>query len=381
MKIAVLNLTGGGVSGGYKKYLSAMLSRLAQAPEISEILCASPASFGAEKWLAGTAKVKFAACEPFRFMRHSPDPALKLALDEFKPDVIFVPIERYIAYRGVPVVIMVQNMAPLSGVKTGTGLKERLVALVRRYETRIALARADAVIVPTEYVKNFLAGTAGFPAEKITAVHYGHSLAPAAARPPAAFPFHGKRFVLTAGSLESYRGIEDLLLAFPDLKQRHPGLKLAVAGGSRPATEPYFSFLKSLAAARGLAGDIAWLGDLPEEELSWCYSNCAAFALTSRMESFCFVALEALTHGCGIVSTDSACLPEIFGSEAAYYKAGDAPALGLALSAVLDRPSDERRRISEAAARRGAGFLWDDAAAKTIKILKEVSPRYSRKTK
>ncbi|OGS13407.1 MAG: hypothetical protein A2285_08095 [Elusimicrobia bacterium RIFOXYA12_FULL_57_11] len=268
---------------------------------------------------------------------------------------------------------MVQNMAPLSGVKSGTGLRERLVALMRRYETRIAVERADAVIVPTEYVKNFLGMAGGFPAQKIAVVHYGYSQMSAAARPPDSFPFTGKEFVLTAGSIESYRGIEDLLLAFPGLKEKRPGLKLVVAGGVRPATEQYFFFLKSLAEERGLTGDVAWLGNLSEEELSWCYSNCAAFALTSRMESFCFVALEALMHGCNIVSTDSACLPEIFGGEAVYYKAGDASALARALFSVLARPAKERKKAAEDAMRYGAGFLWEEAAAKTLNILKGVS--------
>jgi len=374
MRLAILNLTGGGVSGGHRKYLLNMLPRLAVSPEVGEILCASPAGMGGGDWLPALPKVSYSACEPFRPFRHAPDSALRTVLDAFKPDLLFIPVERYINYKDLPVVVMLQNMAPLAGVKTGTGLKELLVAAARRHETRIALDRAAAVIVPTEFVKGFLSGKAGFPAGKITAVHYGHNPVPVSTHPPATFPFAGKEFVFTAGSIESYRGLEDLIRALPGLKEKRPGIKLVVAGGSRPATEKYFSWLKGLAAGLDLSGDIAWSGNLPEKELSWFYTNCAAFALTSRMESFCFVALEAIAHGCNTVSTDSACLPEIFRDTALYYQPGDEKNLSSALFTILSRTEAERHAAGSAAAARAASFSWDAAAAATLEVLKKAAP-------
>nr|MDA8132013.1 hypothetical protein [Elusimicrobiota bacterium] len=128
MKLAVLNLTGGGASVGYRRYVSAVLPRLAAFDEVEKVLCASPAALGVEGWLEPSPKINFARCEPFRFLRHSPDPGLKAALDAFGPDLIFVPLERYIDYKGLPVVTVLHNMAPLAGVPTGGGLKELLKA-------------------------------------------------------------------------------------------------------------------------------------------------------------------------------------------------------------------------------------------------------------
>lgn len=372
MRLAILNLTGGGISGGHRKYLLNMLPRLAASSGIEHVLCASPAGMGSGDWLPALPKVSYAASEPFRPFRHVPDAALRAVLDSFKPDLLFLPVERYINYKNLPVVVMLQNMAPLAGVKTGSGLKERLVAVARRHETLVALERSAAVIVPTEYVKDFLAAKAGIPAEKITAIHYGQNPAAASARPPGSFPFKGGKFVFTAGSMEAYRGIEDLVRALPGLKEKYPGIKLAVAGGSRPATEGYLAGLKELAAELQVSAEIAWLGNLPEEELSWCYANCSAFALTSRMESFCFVALEAMGHGCNIVSTNSACLPEIFGDAALYYQPGDDKSLAGALFTVLSRT--EAGRLAAAAAARAASFSWDAAAAATLEVFKKAVP-------
>jgi len=144
-----------------------------------------------------------------------------------------------------------------------------------------------------------------------------------------------------------------------------------VAGGSRPETGIYLNDLKKLAAGLNVTGDIAWLGNISEEELSWCYANCSAFALTSRIESFCFVALEAMAHGCNIVSTDSACLPEILGDSAIYYAAGDEAGLSKAITAVLSRTEAEHAGFSAASAARATSFSWDKAAAATLEVFKK----------
>lgn len=370
MRLAIINLTGGGASGGLKKYLLNILPRLAASKEIQAILCASPDMLEAGSWLPHGPKISYVSCSPFIPFRHSPNPGLAVELDSFKPDLLFIPIERYVNYRGLPAVVMLHNMAPFSGVKTGRGLKERIINLARLHETKVALERSTEFIVPTEFVKDFLVKKTGSPAGKITAVHFGQNPVPGTARPPSSFPA-GDKFIFTAGSMEEYRGLEDLISALPLIKGSFPGIKLVVAGGARPATMAYLDGLKALAGKLGVSGEIVWPGNIPEEELSWLYSNSAAFVITSRMESFCFVALEALTHGCNIVSTDSACLPEIFGKAALYYKAGEDKALAAALSAVLSRTPAERRVSSSAAASRAAGFSWDKAAAATIEVLKK----------
>lgn len=368
-RLAILNLTGGGISGGHKKYLSNILAKFSTAPELEAVLCASPASVNVQEWVPGADKISFAECEPFVPFRHKPSAALNATLDTFKPDMLFIPVERYLEYAGKPVVVMLQNMAPLSGVKTGTGLREALVSVMRRYETRYALKRAAAVIVPTAYVKDFLVANEGLPDAKVHVIHYGDSPDAAGAMRPAGLPAAWDKFIFTAGSLENYRGIEDLLRALPELKAKFPGVKLAVAGGARPGTFEYLEALKKTAASLGLSDDVAYLGNVGGAELSWCYSNCAAFALTSRMESFCFVALEAMTHGCGIVSADSACLPEILGPAALYYRAGEYPALAAALGRVLARGAEERLEVSAVTRERAASFSWDRTARETIEVL------------
>lgn len=370
MRLAVLNLTGGGMSGGHRKYLQGMIPRLVAAPEVTAILCATPTGLDAAAWLPTLSKVTYISCEPFRPFRHAPDNKLRKALDVFAPDLLFIPVERYIRYRDLPVVVMLQNMAPLTRVKTGAGLKEAFVGMARRYETRVALERSSGIIVPTGYVRDFLTERAGIPVARISTVYYGNDKPAGPVVQPAGFPFTAGDFIFTAGSMESYRGLEDLLAALPGLKETFPRIKLAIAGGSRPETDGYLLSLKASVDRLGLSGDVSWLGELSEGGLAWCYANCAAFALTSRMESFCFVALEALSAGCRVVSTRSACLPEVLSDAAEYYDAGDSIGLKWALAGVLGESQDVRSKASVRAMARAAQFDWDRAVAATLAVFR-----------
>ncbi|MEI7482584.1 MAG: glycosyltransferase family 1 protein [Elusimicrobiota bacterium] len=374
MKLAIINLTGGGMSGGHKSYIANILPRLAASDKIEKILCASPVGFKAETWIAPSPKLNLAVCEPFKLTRSAPDKQLKATLDAFRPDVVFVSIERHFTYPAAPIVTIVHNMAPLVSIKTTSGIREKLQSWARRFETGRAARGAAAVIAPTAFVREALVAGLGVEKEKVSLIHFGQS--PVAAPIPPADKINDlfkEGFVFTAGSFEIYRGFEDLLRAFADIKWRYPGLKLVVAGGTRLATCGYKSRMETLAKALGLSRNVIWLGHVSQQELNWYYSHCSAFALTSRVESFCFVALEALAHGCNCIATESPCLPEILAEASLYYKAGDFKGLGHGLLEILARDNETRKQASRKAAERAARFSWDQAADETINLFLKVS--------
>lgn len=374
MKLAVINLTAGGISGGHKAYISGILPRLAASPGIEKILCASPASFNAASWIPASPKVKLVVCEPFKFLRPAPGRKLKAELDAFGPDVIFVSIERHLNYPGVPIMTIVHNMAPLVDIKTTVGLREKVQSWARRLETGLAVKRASRVIVPTAFVRDSIISRFGIARERTALIPFGYAPEAGMSAPaPGIMELLAGGFVFSAGSFEIYRGYEDLLAAYAGVKRSFPNIKLVIVGGTRPATEGFKMKLQALAVSLGVSKDVLWPEHVSREELGWYYAHSSVFALTSRVESFCFIALEAMAHGCVCVCADNPCLPEICGEAAVYYPPGDSHALSVSLSRALSLPEDERLRVSARAVSRASSFSWDLAAARTLELLAGVS--------
>jgi glycosyltransferase involved in cell wall biosynthesis len=100
--------------------------------------------------------------------------------------------------------------------------------------------------------------------------------------------------------------------------------------------------------------------------MAWCFRHCEAFVMTSRAEACPNVALEAMSHGCRVVSTGQPPMPEFFGEAARYYRAGDAIDLARAVRALLGESPEDSRGRRETARTRAAGFRWPDTADRTI---------------
>src|SRR5262249_30200906 len=78
------------------------------------------------------------------------------------------------------------------------------------------------------------------------------------------------------------------------------------------------------------------------------------------------VALEAMSHGCRVVSTAQPPMPEFFGEAACYYRGGDGSDLAPVARALLDEAAEGARARGEAARVRAAGFRWRETADRTL---------------
>ncbi len=125
MRIAIVNLTGGRMSGGYCKYLHSVIPRMAKRDDVEAILCTTSDSIGVQDWFDPMPSVKFVSCKPFRFLLPPRDAELLRRLEKFSPDVIFVPVGRAFNFKNVPIVSMIQNVEPFVNNIDGNPVSER----------------------------------------------------------------------------------------------------------------------------------------------------------------------------------------------------------------------------------------------------------------
>ena len=150
MRIAVVNLTSGGLSGGYRKYLSRLMPLLANDPRVTALSVFVPEGAAAEldpgidvrTWPRQHAGARFTT--------------LVRDVVASAPDVVFVPTARHTQFGNLPVVVMVRNMEPLTVPFDGNTWAEGLKNVARAWEARRACRRAARVIAVSGHVRDFI---------------------------------------------------------------------------------------------------------------------------------------------------------------------------------------------------------------------------------
>jgi glycosyltransferase involved in cell wall biosynthesis len=231
--------------------------------------------------------------------------------------------------------------------------------LTRRYATRV-IAMSQAIADQLD------------PAN-IVVVH--ESADPDEFRPDRAGRFRGAvgvpddaPLVGAAGRIDTWKGLDVLLDAWPSVKARRTDAHLVVAGGPVTGKDGYFDTLASQATA---LPDVHWLGmrdDLPD-----LYADLDVFVLPStEPEPYGLVAVEALASGAHVVATDAGGPPEILATS--HPGAGrlvaprDADALADGVVAVLEDavPTSTDRR-------QGRPPLRDAAPEQFAAIVRQVA--------
>lgn len=378
MKVFIVNLTNGGLSGGYRNYLQKLISLLYANNNITHIDIFVPPhttdlkTCGENRWFSW----------PDRDHRKG-FPWLKMRIKEIAQDVVFIPNARWIDCGKTPVVTMIRNMEPLTVPFGGNPWKEVVKNIGRAYVAKRACKKATRVIAVSKHVKDFLHKRWSIELGKIATVYHGIETPNMLETIPVPSCLKNEekgQFLFTAGSIRPARGLEDIIHALGMHHAKGLNHKLVIAGGIDPGMEKYKHKLEKMSDKLGIASQIIWAGSLSSPEMSWCYCNCSVFIMTSRAEACPNIALEAMAHGCVCISTKTPPMPEFFKNAAVYYPPKDGKALAEVIQTVLTWDNNQRKVMSEKAKKRAAAFSWDVCAEKTVVVLaKAVEGRQSGK--
>jgi len=372
MKIAIINNTSFGTSGGHLKYLSNILPRLDKNEKITELLVISPQFYKFPYKNILSKKICFKTFTPlsiFHGQRCSYE--LKMILDQFGQDVIFIPNERFISYKKVPTIVMVRNMEPLIKIINNT-FREKIVNYIKYITTLRSCRKATHIVAVSHYVKETLIKSLKINNNKISMIYHGGTDTKNIGKlikPKSVSISNTKQFLFTAGSIRPARGLEDIIIALGILNKKDiitPDL--LIAGNCVNNMLGYKKNLINLIKNNNIQNKVKWCGSLTEQEMSWCYHHSIATIITSRVESFCMIAHEALVNGANIISTNNKCLPEILGEGAIYYQSENS----FELSQLIKENINSIHNKKQIAIDRSLFFSWNKCAAELINILNKI---------
>jgi glycosyltransferase involved in cell wall biosynthesis len=174
-------------------------------------------------------------------------------------------------------------------------------------------------------------------------------------------------FLLVVGRLRIRKGVDVLLAALPELRRRHPALRLLIAGDGehRPA-------LERAAVALGLSGAVTFLGRASAAQVRSLLRGAVALVVPSIYEGMPLVVLEAMEEGVPVVASRVSGIPEVVadGSTGWTVPPEDPASLAAALAAVLDDPAGARRRGALGRERLDANFRPAAAARAWLQAIR-----------
>jgi glycosyltransferase involved in cell wall biosynthesis len=169
-------------------------------------------------------------------------------------------------------------------------------------------------------------------------------------------------YFLFVGSFEPRKNLVRLLEAFARVRQQ-ADLELVLLGRRGWLDEPIFQRLAELQ----LEPFVRVVAGVPNEQLPPIYGAALALTFPSLYEGFGLPALEAMTCGCPVLTSNVGSLPEVVGPAGLLVSPFDVDGLA---TAMLRLASDQALRSDLVAGglQRAAEFSWHRAARETLAV-------------
>lgn len=138
--------------------------------------------------------------------------------------------------------------------------------------------------------------------------------------------------LLTVGRMVAAKGLHDLVAAVAALPApSRDRVQLTLVGSRAHSDDAYIDELCALIRVHGLEDSVELVFDPDDAALQRRYDRADLFVSPSHHEGFCVPVVEALVHGCRVVTTDAGALPDTVGDCGEVVPLGDVGAMSQAI--------------------------------------------------
>ncbi|OGU20192.1 MAG: hypothetical protein A2580_04840 [Hydrogenophilales bacterium RIFOXYD1_FULL_62_11] len=236
-----------------------------------------------------------------------------------------------------------------------------------RYKAQAA-ERADHVICISESTRRDAIEILGLPPDKTSVIYLGFDLMNVAGVRVEEPMFTARKpFLLYVGNRGGYKNFLRLLEAYGTSPQLKAGYELICFGGGGFLADE-LEMMRTLGLDRGQVTQLG--GD--DQQLAILYERASAFIFPSLYEGFGIPPLEAMSHDCPVVCSNTSSIPEVVGDAGEYFDPGDVDSMRAAIECIVGSES-RRKALIEKGRARLRWFSWDRCAAETLDIYRKLA--------
>lgn len=226
--------------------------------------------------------------------------------------------------------------------------------------------KTNKIIVPSQFVADDLSKHFPFVQKKFVVV-YEAADPPIPDRPEEVDGVF-RPFIFHVGAPFPHKNIKRLIKAFGVVKDKHPRLQLVLPGKMKDQFKQDFEKWVTGSTA---ADSIIAPGYVSDAQLKWLYENATAYVLPSLSEGFGLPGLEAMAHDCPVVSSNTTCLPEVYGEAAEYFNPKDVEEMASAIEKVITDPK-LAEELKEKGKRQASKYSWQKMAEETLEVYTKI---------
>lgn len=317
-----------------------------------------------EKWEPKNKNFKKVLC-PHKEFTFAEQTLFLKQLKELSPDLVhFGMVQQPILYPGKTVT----TIHDLTTVRFRNPSKNWLVFTIKqqvyKWVIKIAAINTDVIIVPSEYVKDDVAKYAKVNSRKITVTYEAADKIKDLSDPIE--ELEKEQFIMYTGRPLPHKNLYRLIAAFVILKKKNPNLNLVLAGKKDKLYEQVEKWVE-----KQNIKDVVFTGFVSEGQLRWLYEHTSAYIFPSLSEGFGLPGLEAMCYGAPVVSSNSTCLPEVYGDAAYYFDPLDVEDIAEKIGEVINN-KNLAAKLRKAGEERVKKYSWAKMARQTLDIYKEV---------
>lgn len=281
-------------------------------------------------------------------------------LNKLKPDLVhFCMPEQPVLYRGKKIT----TIHDLTLLKFYNPDKNWIVyhtkQLVGQAVFRIVARTSRYVITPTKYVRKEVTHTLKAPENRVVQIYESAEVVAKKSEP---YQLPSKDFIMFVGQQSDYKNVIRLAEAHQLLLEKYPDLQLVLVGKVDGAAERTMKII-----LQRNYRNILFTGFVSDAELNWLYKHTLAYIFPSLSEGFGLPGLEAMIQGAPVVSSNTTCLPEVYGEAAHYFDPLNTEAIKESIDTVL---SDKalRERLVRNGYRQASLYSWERMAKQTLEL-------------